>query len=272
MPYSTRDGVKTYYEVSGEGPPMVLLHATPYDHSLWLYQIAHFSAWFRVIAVDSRCFGRSDKIETPFQYVEMAKDVEALCAEEGVKDAVLMGGSLGCRLGVYLGHERPDLFKAVVLVGGNVQVSRSGLTVSDQRRTERAKRYAEGPLLESYSWQLNEGVYEKFPKTKLGRYLIDLFIERAPWMSGPAVARVFEASPDFELTSRLPHIKIPFLVITGEHDRSIDGAKETARLIPGGVHKTLTGAGHVCTFEEPAGFDALVIDFLKSHGMMPSLA
>jgi pimeloyl-ACP methyl ester carboxylesterase len=269
MPYSIRNGVKTYYEVAGEGPPMVLLHATPYDHSIWLYQIAHFSTWFRVIAPDSRCFGRSDKVEEPFDYVEMAHDIEALCAQENVKDAILMGGSLGCRLGVWLGHERPDLFKAVVLVGGNVQVSNQGLSDSDRRRSERTRKYTDGPLIDAFRWQLESGVSDDFPKTRLGRHLIDLFLERAPWLSGQAIARVFEASPQFELTSRLPDIKIPFLVITGEHDHSIDCAKETARLIPGGVHKTLPGTGHDCAIEDPAGFDTFVMEFLEQHWMIP---
>jgi pimeloyl-ACP methyl ester carboxylesterase len=271
MPYSIRDGVRTYYEVAGEGPPMVLLHATPCDHSVWLYQIAHFSTWFRVIAPDSRCFGRSDKVTEPFQYVEMAHDIEKLCEQQGVKDAVLMGGSLGCRLAVYLGHERTDLFKAVVLVGGNVQVQRGGSSESDKARAARTNRYLNEPLEQAYKTQLADGVSPDFPNTRLGGYLQNLFFERAPWLKGLAIARVFQASPDFELTSRLPKIKIPFLVVTGEHDRSLAGAKETARLIPGGIHKTIKGAGHNCALENPMEVDAHVIDFLKANKMMPEL-
>ena len=61
MPYSTSNGVKIYYEVSGEGFPFVMIHANPFDHNLWMYQIAHFSTHFKVIAIDIRGYGRSDK-------------------------------------------------------------------------------------------------------------------------------------------------------------------------------------------------------------------
>ena len=60
MPYSTANGIKIYYEVSGEGLPFVMVHANPFDHNLWMYQIAHFSTYFRIIAIDIRGYGRSD--------------------------------------------------------------------------------------------------------------------------------------------------------------------------------------------------------------------
>src|SRR5262245_32672989 len=50
MPYSKSNGLKIYYEVSGEGFPFVMVHANPFDHNLWMYQIAHFSTYFRIIA------------------------------------------------------------------------------------------------------------------------------------------------------------------------------------------------------------------------------
>ncbi|MCZ6610380.1 MAG: alpha/beta hydrolase, partial [Alphaproteobacteria bacterium] len=62
MPKSRANGVDIHYEVAGEGPPMVLIHANPFDHNLWMYQIAHFSTWFKVIAVDIRGYGRSEKV------------------------------------------------------------------------------------------------------------------------------------------------------------------------------------------------------------------
>ena len=59
MPYSRANGVKIHYEVSGEGVPFVFVHAAPFDHNLFLYQVSHFSTYFKVIAVDMRGFGRS---------------------------------------------------------------------------------------------------------------------------------------------------------------------------------------------------------------------
>ena len=49
MPYSRANGVDIWYEVTGDGPAMVLIHANPFDHDLWMYQAAHFSTWFKVV-------------------------------------------------------------------------------------------------------------------------------------------------------------------------------------------------------------------------------
>ena len=57
MPYSTRNGVKTYYEVSGEGFPLVLMHANPFDRRMFIYQVAHFSTFMKVINIDLRAYG-----------------------------------------------------------------------------------------------------------------------------------------------------------------------------------------------------------------------
>jgi len=59
------------------------------------------------------------------------------------------------------------------------------------------------------------------------------------------------------------------LVINGEYDNSLAGGQKTASLIPGAVHKILPNTGHACNLEDPAGFDALVRDFLRANDLMP---
>lgn len=88
MPYSRANGIKIYYEVSGKGFPFVLVHANPFDHNLWMYQISHFSTYFKIIAVDIRGYGRSDKPTSEFSLKEMAEDVLGVCRDEGVKEAI----------------------------------------------------------------------------------------------------------------------------------------------------------------------------------------
>ena len=67
MPYSFRSGVSIYYEVVGEGKPLFMLHANPCDHRMWMYQISHFSRYFKVIASDMRGYGRSDKPQNLYE-------------------------------------------------------------------------------------------------------------------------------------------------------------------------------------------------------------
>ena len=65
MPYSAHNGVKTYYEISGEGYPFVLMHANPFDRRMLMYQAAHFSTYFKVINIDLRGYGYSGKPAAP---------------------------------------------------------------------------------------------------------------------------------------------------------------------------------------------------------------
>jgi pimeloyl-ACP methyl ester carboxylesterase len=72
-------------------------------------------------------------------------------------------------------------------------------------------------------------------------------------------------------TDRLGTMKGPTLIINGDLDHSLPAGQTTARLVPGAVHKVLPGTGHACCLEDPAGFDALVIDFLQARKLMPAL-
>ena len=75
MPYSNANGVDIWYGVEGDGPAMVLIHANPFDHDLWLYQAAHFSTLFKVVGIDIRGYGRSSKVTQPYALIDMVEDV-----------------------------------------------------------------------------------------------------------------------------------------------------------------------------------------------------
>ena len=109
MPFASNRGVNIYYETYGEGPPMVLVHANPFDHRLFTYQIARFAPDFRLVALDIRGYGRSDKPETPFTLNDMADDVLAVCAQEKISRAAFMGVSVGSGIALLIGLDRPQM-------------------------------------------------------------------------------------------------------------------------------------------------------------------
>ena len=119
MPFSIANGVKIWFETAGDGPAMILIHANPFDHDLWLYQTAHFSTWFKVITVDIRGYGRSDKVTDPFTLKDMCNDVLGVLSDLQVDRAILGGCSVGSGTALLLALDYPELFKALILVGGN---------------------------------------------------------------------------------------------------------------------------------------------------------
>lgn len=264
MSYSHSNGLKIYYEVSGEGFPLVLVHANPFDHNLWIYQIAHFSTYFKVIALDIRGYGRSDKPTTPFTLKDMGDDVLAVCRDQNVKEAILAGVSVGSGIAILLGLDHTEIFKALILVGGN---SGGGGRIQD-----RIDGYTKTGVDQYHIEHLKALVAPGFAETKLGGYLLQNFVERDPWLSGESIAQIFRARAGTDLTPRLGSMRVPTLVINGEHDNSLAAGRKTASLIPGAIHRVLPDTGHACCIEDPAGFDAFVVEFLRSKNLMPDTA
>lgn len=252
-------GVRLHYETSGEGFPFVLVHANPFDRRLWLYQVAHFSTFFRVINVDLRGYGYSDKPTRRTSIAEMSEDVVAICRQEGVEQAVVAGISVGGVMALQLGLDHPDMFKALILVGCS---SRPG-----DRYQHRIDGYSKG-VAEFHRLHLESLVSPGFGESRLGRYLLDCFTEGDDELSGPAIVEIFKALQDRDQTGRLSELKMPVLVINGEWDNSRQRSEEMSRNIQGAVHCMVPGAGHACCLEDPAAFDAHVIEFLRQHGYL----
>ncbi len=262
MPYAVNDGVRIYYETYGEGPPLILLHCNPFDHWVWMYQIAHFSTFFRVIAPDSRGYGRSDKVTTPYGLDDLAGDVMAVCEAEGVEDALLAGISIGAVLVLRLGHDHPDLFKAIVAVGASSPAKDRG------PNDPRVRGYAEQGIAGYYRRHCEETVSSGFARSPRGRAIIDTFIERSNGLNAEAIVRVLKARAPENLLPLLPEIKIPLLVISGEHDSARERSQQTASLVPGAVCKIIPNTGHACCIEDPDTFDKIVMDFFREHGFL----
>ncbi|MBI4634057.1 MAG: alpha/beta fold hydrolase [Deltaproteobacteria bacterium] len=261
MPYSTNKDIRIYYEVCGEGVPLLLIHANPFDHNLWIYQVSHFSTYFKVIALDIRGYGRSDKPTSAFSLKDMGDDVLAVCRDEGVQEAILLGASVGSTIALWLAIDHAEMFKALILVGGSGKAS--------SRAQDRIRGYTELGV-DKYRIQHMEAlVCPEFRASPVGRYLLQTFEERNPWLSGEAIARIFRALTEVDLVPHLAGLALPTLVINGELDHSLPGGLCTAEMIPGAVHRILPGTGHACCIEDPAGFDALVEAFLTEHGLMP---
>jgi 3-oxoadipate enol-lactonase len=259
MPYARRTGVSIYYETFGEGQPIVLIHANQFDRRVWMFQIATFAQRFRVLAVDLRGYGRSDKPETAFSLRDMADDVLAVCEHEGVTRAIFAGISVGSGIALLIGLDRPEVVDALVLVGGS-----SGGSANSAPMIE---GFA-SPQFPAYFRSLMPSLFAPgYPETPLGAWVIDFFNATIPSLSGRSIAEVCRARSACNMTDRLPGLKLPTLVVNGEHDMSLSSGRKTAGLVPGAQHVVLPRTGHMCNVEDPLAFDATVLHFLSNLGL-----
>src|SRR5581483_634348 len=169
MPYSQRKGVKTHYEISGEGFPFVLMHANPFDRRLFLYQAAHFSTYFKVINIDLRGYGYSDKPAAPVTLSDLCEDVVAVCRQEGAREAIFAGVSVGGVMGLQLGLDHPELFKALIIVGCSSQPG--------DRYQSRIDGYRKQGVPSFHIQHLTDLVSSEFAQSQRGRYLLGMHTE-----------------------------------------------------------------------------------------------
>lgn len=253
MPY-TEGRIRLYYETYGEGPPLVLIHANPFDRRLWMYQISSFSQRFRVVAVDIRGYGRSDKPETPFTLRDMADDVLEVCRQEEISRAIFAGASVGSGMAMLIGLDQPEMVDALILVGGS---SRPGADVLG-----RVAGYTSTDMPAYHMAHMRELFAPGFFDTTAGAWVQSLFGATSKDLSGRCIAEIFRARGSCDMSGRLADMKPPTLVINGEHDGSMKGGLTTASLIPGAEHFIVRGTGHACCIEDPKTFDARMMQFI----------
>ena len=268
MTVSRANGLDIYYEKVGCGPPLVLIHALPFDHNLWLYQVERFSARFTTIAMDLRGWGRSAKPRTPFSLGDMGKDILGVLADEGIASgAAVLGCSIGSKLALMLACDHPDIFQAAILVGGNSGPQNQ----FDHRIAAYRAHEAAGTLKDYHLGHLRHGVTQSWADSPTARYLFEGFVERGAMLDAESIAQVFQALTVSDLTPRLATYKSPTLIVNGEHDNALKGGTRTAALLPHAEHKIIPGTGHCCFLEDPAAFEALVRNFLSRNNLWPQL-
>jgi pimeloyl-ACP methyl ester carboxylesterase len=156
-----------------------------------------------------------------------------------------------------LGLDHPELFKALILVGCS--------SMPGDRYQSRIDGYMKQGVTEFHIQHLTDLVSKDFPQSKIGRYLLGMHTEMDSKLRASAIAEIFHALQNRDLTARLPELKMPVLIMNGEFDNSLKRSKEMSTKIAGAEHRTIPGAGHACCLEDPATFDENVLAFLKKY-------
>jgi 3-oxoadipate enol-lactonase len=256
-----------HYELTGSGEPMLLLHPGFADSRYWQPQWETLGVAHRLVRVDLAGFGESPIERLPVAY---ARDVIVLLDELGLRPAVIVGASLGGRVALEIAIERPDLVRALVLVGATLPET---LASSEEMR--------------GYAAELFDA---------LGRGDLAAAIEASvrTWVDGPTRApdqvdptvrelvatmqrRVFELGREQagrfveeplvpDLARRLHEVVVPTLIVSGALDMDRVGAQAAslAREIPGAVSGVVDAAGHAASLERPVQFASLLEPFLET--------
>jgi len=237
---SPANDVELYYQIHGEGTPLILLHGGLGHSGHWKNQLDLLSKHFKVISVDSRGHGRSTMSDQQISFALMASDTVALMNHLEIERAHILGWSDGGNTGLYLAIHHPERLIKVVASGSNY--SPSGI-------------------------RSNVGENQKFI-AYIGNAVADyqaLSPDPANWDALFAnVGRMWSSEPDFT-TEQLGGITVPVLLLDGESDEAIytEHTIEMASLIPTAKLTFVPGTGHFGMWEKPAEMNSAILDFLK---------
>jgi 3-oxoadipate enol-lactonase len=267
------NGQELYFEVHGEGPPLVLIMGIGYDARLWtLAQVPALSRMFQVVIFDNRDAGRSSQAAAGYTIADMADDVVALMDALDITRAHLLGLSMGGMIAQEFALRHQGRLHRLVLSGCGAAPARVAF---DPIRT--------------WTWvKANDTSGEVFAGQQLTWLFSTAFLRNTeavqqtirmltgnPNPVGPeAYNRQAQAYLRYDALDRLADVKAPTLVIVGEQDLLSPPwiCREVADRIPGCQFEIIKGDGssHVVPIERPDEFNHLVTNFLVARE--PALA
>src|SRR4029077_3394860 len=109
------DGIRLHVAEAGQGPALILLHGLSATHANWEYTMPAFGDRWRVVAPDLPGHGRSAKPDAPYTIDFYAGVVRSLGRELGIREAVIVGNSLGGQIALELAISYPRWTRAIVL-------------------------------------------------------------------------------------------------------------------------------------------------------------
>ncbi len=251
-----------YYEISGDGPPLMLIAGLASDSASWQTVVPPLAKRFRVICPDNRGSGRSVCAEGPLSVDLMAGDCAALIGHLGYKKVHVAGHSMGGFIAQRLAVLHPDLADRLVLSATGAKSSRRNILLF----SDLARRLEEGEdparwFRSLFYWIYTPGLFER-ERALAGA--LD-FALNYRWKQSPAFFRAqVDAIAHFDGREDLGRISAPALVLAGEKDLLFppDDCRDFASRIPGARFRMLGGAAHSMHAENPRNFAAAVVEFL----------
>lgn len=208
------NGMQMYYEVSGAGEPMIVLHGSFINIPSMGKIVGRLAETHRVYALELQGHGRTTDIDRPITYPNLASDVAAFMDAVGVKKADVFGYSLGAVAGLRLAIDHPEKVDQLIVAAGVFAFEGWQKTYRDFVPKMTVDMFTKSPLAEQYKKLAPNP--DAFPA--LVEKLIAL--EKAP----------------FDWRDELAAVKMPVLIMAGDADAvSLDHAVEMFHLLGGGV-------------------------------------
>jgi pimeloyl-ACP methyl ester carboxylesterase len=269
MAYATTDdGVRLYYEATGEGAPIVFVHEFAGDHRSWEPQVRFFSRRYRCIAYAARGYPPSDVPGRVASYSQerAARDIGAVMDGAGIERAHLVGLSMGAFATLHFGLDHPERALSLVAAGVGYGAEKEREAGFRQGAKEAARGFeTKGSKAFAKIYGSSAARVQLEAKDPRGwREFVDQLAEHSPLGAANTMRGVQAKRPSlYGLEERFRGLEVPTLIIAGdEDDNSLQPSLMLKRAIPACGLLVLPKTGHTINLEEPAAFNQAVADFL----------
>jgi pimeloyl-ACP methyl ester carboxylesterase len=257
------EGGRIYFEVDGEGHPLLLIHGGLGSLRMWDRQVPAFSERHRVIRYDTRGFGRTQTDDVAFVNLD---DAVAVLDHVEARSVYVVGQSRGASIALDLTIARPDRVDAFVSVAGGIggyEAQRPPDVIAAFDEMDRlwdAEEWSALAELETRLWVDGWG-------QPSGRIDAELRRTVFGWIEANHRAEKVEGRPqalDPPAAERLDEVRVPTMVMIGEVDEvgGVEAERHLAASVAGSQVVAFPRVAHMIHLEEPDRFNRLVLEFL----------
>ncbi|HEX8067618.1 MAG TPA: alpha/beta hydrolase [Thermoleophilaceae bacterium] len=269
MPIAEANGQRLYYEVHGDGEPLLCVMGLGSDTLSWTLQVPAWSERYRTVVFDNRDVGRSSHADGPYEVTDMAADALALADALELDAFHLVGLSLGGAIAQEMALAAPDRVRTLTLCvtygGAGAWGVRRGRVWGGIRRRQSFEEHVDNLILLCFSERFLENEEQ-------AEALRTIILANPNPQPAEAFLRQLDAGSRHEARDRLGGLTMPVHVIGAERDMLVPRWKsdEIAELVPGARYTLIEGSGHAVNVEAAQELNAAVLDFVAEHAPAPA--
>lgn len=259
MPYCSTNGIKLFYRETGQGEPVVFLHGLGSCGEDWQEQVDAFADKYRVITVDTRGHGRSDKPKGPYSMATYANDVLNLLDHLQIQQCHLVGFSMGGMIAFQIASQASERLQSLTVVNSTPAVPNNTLP-------EKLEFLFRITVIRLFGMKLLAKIIGRrlFPEQQQ-KHLYKRFIERMQANPSSTYIQVIKSLIGWDVRSSLATLNLPVLVVSADNDYTPIAFKhEYTQQITAAHLVVINNSRHATPIDQPEQLNQEVFQFLQS--------
>jgi pimeloyl-ACP methyl ester carboxylesterase len=261
MPKIHVGDINLYYEIIGQGEPVLFIHGLGSSTRDWELQVEPFSKAYQVIVYDVRGHGVSDKPSGPYSIPLFAKDAIELIKSLEIAPVHIVGISMGGMIGFQLAVDAPELIKSLVVV--NCGPERIVKTIKHRIQFFQRQFIVRILGMRKMGKVLSKRLFPKEGQEEIRNIFVERWAENDP----RAYRESLKAIVGWSVMDRLEVIGCPVLVIAAVEDYTpVETKVRYVKEIPHGELVVIEDSRHATPADQPEAFNQVLMDFLRVQG------